>query len=507
MSLPRVAIIGRPNVGKSSLLNLLAGRKVSIVDATAGVTRDRVATLAKLPPLGDDEDPIAIEIVDTGGYGIDDVQGLTADVERQIARALGEADLVLFVIDAQDGILPLDERAAELVRKGGGEPVGGGEATRPRPLQRPGGSGDESTSRGPKEGPRHAKEGTRPVLLVANKVDAEHMESQAYEAMSLGFGEPIMVSATTAHGAHDLREAIRDALPADVMRNRSPMPEPGPLIAIVGKRNAGKSTLTNALAGDDRVIVSGEAGTTRDSVDVRFEVELADGTTQPFTAIDTAGVRKRKSLADDLEYYALHRALRSVRRADVCLLMIDAAVEVSSVDRKLAEEILRHHRPTVIVVNKWDLAEKKSTREEYVEYLDKALRGLSFAPIVFITAKESDGLRELLGMALNLAEQASHRVPTAKLNEAVERVMAERGPAAKGGRQAKIYFATQVGTNPPTIVLSVNDPQLFDANYQAFLLNRLRDELPFSEVPIELLVRQRQRRGQEERSEIAKREG
>jgi GTP-binding protein len=445
--IPKIVIVGRPNVGKSSLLNLLARRRVSIVDPTAGVTRDRISTTAEIPPEERGGTAHFAEVIDTGGYGVKDEQNLTAQIERQIACGLAEADVVLFVIDAQEGIVLLDEMVAKLLREHGSH---------------------------------------KPVVLVANKVDADNLETGAYEAMKLGFGEPVMISATTSYNKNDLYTRLRQVIDFDAVaaRGENKLPDEGVRLAIVGKRNAGKSTLVNALAGEERVIVSELEGTTRDSVDVRFEL---DG--HVFTAIDTAGVRKRKSVKGDIEYYSLHRSLRSVRRADVCLLMIDAAVPVSQVDRQLVNEILKHYRPTIVVVNKWDLAEKEYTQEQYVEYLDEVLMGLRYAPIVFISAKEEQGMRQLLGLALNLFEQAQHRVGTAELNKVIEQIMAEKQPSSRSGKQAKIYYATQLAICPPTIALFVNDPEMFEGGYQRFLLNRLRDHLPYSEVPIELQIK------------------
>ncbi len=444
--LPRIAIVGRPNVGKSSLLNMLARRRVAIVDPTAGVTRDRVATDVEIPADGPDERDETVEVIDTGGYGMHDNTALTADVERQIAQALAEADLVLFVVDAQAGLLPLDHTVARLLREGDARAT--------------------------------------PVVLVANKVDEAKHESDAFETLKLGFGEPVMVSATTGHNRFDLYRAIRERLDFSRFERDAAA---GIKLAIVGKRNAGKSTLVNALAGDERVIVSEIPGTTRDAVDVRFDYQG-----QAYVAIDTAGLRKRKSVDSDIEYYSHHRALRSVRRADVCLLVIDAAEPVSQVDRQLAHEILKHHRPTIIVVNKWDLAEAEYTQEQYVEYLDNALKGLSFAPIAFVSGARGEGMAELLETALSLHEQAGVRVATAELNDVMERLMGERGPAPQKGRRARVYYATQVDTHPPTIALFVNDPNLVDDNYQRFLINRFHELLPHSEVPIKLLVRGRE---------------
>ncbi|MEX0885445.1 MAG: ribosome biogenesis GTPase Der, partial [Phycisphaeraceae bacterium] len=325
-----------------------------------------------------------------------------------------------------------------------------------------------------------------PVLLVANKTDELKHEAEAYEMLKLGFGEPLKVSATTGHNRFELFRAIRERI--DFTRFEDRADEAGVVkLALVGKRNAGKSTMVNALARDDRVIVSEQEGTTRDAVDVRFEY---DG--RSFMAIDTAGLRKRKSMADDIEYYSHHRALRSVRRADVCLLVIDATVSVSQVDRQLAHEILKHHRPTIIVVNKWDLTEAEFTQEQFVEYLDNALKGLSFAPIAFVSAHKGEGMAELLETAAALHEQAGVRLGTAELNEVMEELMSERGPAPQKGRRARIYYATQVETHPPTIALFVNNPDLVDDNYQRFLLNKFHELLPYTEVPIKLLIRGRQ---------------
>ncbi len=475
MSLPQIAIVGRPNVGKSSLLNRLARRRVSIVDPTPGVTRDRVTAILELDspldhPAG--EPPRLVEITDTGGWGVytaegarfndigDDLATLTDDIETQIQVAMERADLILFVVDAQAGITSLDGIIAGLLRRRGD---------------------------------------ARKVVPVANKVDGESWIAHGLEAAGLGFGSPLAVSATSGRGTRKLLDAVYVRL--QEIGTGVPEPDAQMKIAIVGKRNAGKSTLINALAGEPRVIVSEIAGTTRDSVDVRFEIGG-----RSMLAIDTAGVRKRKSFADGIEYHAYHRMLQAMRRSDVVILLLDATVEVSQVDKKLTQELQRLFKPTVIVVNKWDLVDPQQTRPaDYLDYLTKELQGLDYAPIVFTSATRGDGLRDLVAMAFNLYRQASHRESTGPLNSAMETILARRGPSSRLGTQAKLYFAAQVGVNPPTIALVVNEPKLFRGRYERYLLNRLHEAMPFSEVPIRLLFRRHKRMSLEEMKERGRR--
>ena len=435
MALPVVTIVGRPNVGKSSLLNAMARQMISIVDPTAGVTRDRISTLIET-------DSTRFELVDTGGYGITDSDDLTEHVESQIALALDRADMVLFVVDLTEGITPLDTTMAQLLRK--------------RNLN---------------------------VLLVANKTDSPKQEYLAGEFVRLGFGTPLCVSALHGRGREDLLATIADRI---AHLESDAQSEAVMKLAVVGKRNAGKSTFINALAGEQRVIVSEIPGTTRDSVDVRFE---KDGRT--FIAIDTAGVRKKSRIVrQDIEFYSYHRAIRSIRRADVVLLFIDAAVEISQVDKKLARTITDLRKPCVIVINKWDLVRDKATSEAFGEYLDATLPGLNYAPISFITAVTGKNIDSLVDLAAQLYKQSRTQLPTAKLNAVLRHIVDSRPPSAR--RKVgipKLYYGTQIATAPPTLMLFVNDPEKFDENYQRFLLNQLREQLPFGEVPIRLLLR------------------
>ncbi len=461
--LPVIAIVGRPNVGKSSLFNRLAGERISIVDPTPGVTRDRISTIITIHPPNDIENdadtlPRVAELCDTGGFGIyvaegkrfddagEDLSSLAPDIEAQILAAVEGATIVLFTIDAQSGITALDERIAQLLRRAG------------------------NTDR---------------VMQVANKVDGPSWEVHALDAAKLGFGDTLAVSTKAGSGIRHLMEALWTRLG---VRTEEPPTSPEMKVAIVGRRNAGKSSLVNALAGAPRVIVSEIAGTTRDSVDVRFEL---DGRT--FIAIDTAGIRKRKSWADDVEFYSHNRTEVALRRADVALLLLDATEPVSQVEKQLAGELVEAFKPTVIVVNKWDLVEKKQTPSDYLEYLTQELPMLNFAPMVFISAKNGDGTNDAISMAFNLHTQASHRETTGKLNALVQKILTERGPSSKLGTIAKIYYISQIETNPPTIAMVVNKPALFEGAYERYLLNRLREELPYSEVPIKLVFSARRR--------------
>ena len=438
MSLPVVAIVGRPNVGKSSLLNRLLGRRISIVDAIPGVTRDRVGAPWA---LSDADDSGYAELVDTGGVGIVDSDDLSEHVESQIATAVREAAVIVFLVDAREGLTPLDRRVAERLRQ-------------------------QDT----------------PVILVANKVDMAQTVAEVGDLHRLGFGEPMKVSAKHSVGLTDLRDKVAELLGADA----GDAPDDDVMkLAIVGKRNAGKSTLINRLAGEQRVIVSETPGTTRDSVDVTVE---RDG--RQFIVIDTAGLRKKRTVDGGIDFYSQHRALRSVRRADVVALMIDAGVKVSQVDKELAGAIAEAEKPVVIVVNKWDLARDVTTTEDYADYFAKTFPYMSFAPIAFTMATEGQNVWRMVGLAEQLYAQSRTRVGTAELNEVIEQILALRGPSHKSGtRPPKIRYVSQIATAPPTIVLFVNDPRSFDTSFRRFLVNQFRRRLPYSEVPIRLLLR------------------
>jgi GTP-binding protein len=444
MPVPQVAIIGRPNVGKSSILNWLAHKLVSVVDPTPGVTRDRVSYLMN---VGDRY----FELIDTGGIGIVDRDDLSEDVERQIQIGLDRADLILFVVDGQDGPMPLDQVVAERLR-----------------------SID------------------KPKLLVVNKCDSPRTENDAPQFFRLLNGPTVTTSVIGNRNRDELIAAILAQLPKpaddESSEGQSLARDPELKFAIVGRRNVGKSTFINALAQEERCIVSEIPGTTRDSIDVRFEI---DGL--KLLAIDTPGVRKKKSLANDIEFYGMVRAQKSIRRADVVFMFFDATETISRVDKQLVDEITSQHKPVIFVMNKWDLAKQEEmSMERWGEYLAQQFGSLRFAPIAFLTAKSGRNVHKLINLAQNIFKQARTRVSTGEINRVIRAAVVRNRPPVRRNQTPKIYFATQVATEPPTIVCKCNNPVLFDNSWQRYLLSVIREELPFHEVPIRLYLRQRE---------------
>jgi GTPase len=441
MPVPQVVIVGRPNVGKSSIFNWLCSRRIAIVDDMAGVTRDRLTHLVRA-------DDRFFELVDTGGMGVVDADNLTKEVEDQIEAALESADVLLFVVDTRSGITPLDEEVA-----------------------------------------RRLRYVDKPIICVANKSDAPTIDPQADEFYRLGRGKLVRVSAQQNRNRDELLRLIIERLPQH--DPTEPVDdEPTMKVAIVGRRNVGKSTFVNTLFRGERMIVSEIPGTTRDSVDVRFEL---DG--KAFMAIDTPGVRKTKSVRSDVDFYGMHRAQRSIRRADVVLMFFDATQRISRVDKQLCNYVSENYKPCVFVVNKWDVLAGKMATERWVRYLRESFASMWHVPIAFITGQTGKNVKALLNHAQMLFRQSRERITTGELNRLVQKALEHHPPPLYHNRRPKIYYATQVSVQPPTIVLMCNDPRAFAPDYRRYLMGVFRDQLSFGEVPIKLYLHRRSQDG------------
>lgn len=428
--IPTIVICGRPNVGKSTLFNALAKKRIAIVDPTPGVTRDRIVTTIT---VGEKH----CRLVDTGGIGLEREE-LGEQITLQARKAIEEATLVLLLVDIQTGITPLDTEVASLLKK-------------------------------------HYSH--KCIWLVANKADYPRLNMEKDQFRQLGFGEPFCISVTHSQNIGELKELLEKHL-SDTSYE---MPTEMPLkIAVVGKTNTGKSTFINALAEEERVIVSELPGTTRDSIDVYFE---KDGKT--IVAIDTAGLKKGRNVRGNVDFYSQARAQKAIRRADVVIFMFDASMEISKADKQIACYIRDEYKPAIIAVNKWDLAKNVATPAQYEDYLTKSMPGIEYAPMIFTTAKTSKKVAAAVDLARNLFKQASQRITTGELNRVLrDKIVAKRSPPVVHGRSGKIYYATQVAVHPPVFVFFVNEPRLFNKKYRRYLFNQFQLEFGFPEIPV-----------------------
>jgi GTP-binding protein len=435
-----VAIVGRPNVGKSALFNRLIGKRLAIVDETPGVTRDRLYALAEWRGR-------TFSLVDTAGIDV----GAPGDEIARQTRAQAEiaardADLIVFVVDAADGLSPLDEDVVAIMRR-----------TR------------------------------RPVVLVANKAEAERVKAQIHgEFARLGFGEPILVSAIHGEGTGDLLDVIVERLPPD---SEAIDQEAELALAIVGRPNVGKSSLLNALLGEQRSIVSSVAGTTRDAIDTIFPFHE-----HRIRLIDTAGMWKKTKNHGALEYYSSLRALGAIARCDIAILVIDALTGISEGDRRLAGIVLEERKGLIIVANKWDLAlaqEAEFSQGELIEVLHAQMPFAAFAPVTFLSALTKRRLGSLMPLVMRVAANLDRRIPTPRLNALVRDAVYAHPAPAHAGKPLRIYYCAQVATHPPRFVFHCNDPELVTVSYRRFLENMLRAHADFEGVPLDLAFRPR----------------
>ena len=432
---PLVAIVGRPNVGKSALFNRLISGNRALVEDLPGTTRDRIYAAF-------DWNGRQVRVVDTGGLGDDADDPFGPAIRRGVERALIEAQAVLFVIDAAVGPAAADYEIAEMLRRA-----------------------------------------NQPVLLVANKTDTRAGQQNLIDLYALGLGEPFSVSAIHGKGIGDLMDAIVGLVAG------AEIPEPDTeriRVAIVGRPNVGKSSLTNAILGEDRVVVSEVPGTTRDPIDTPFDFEG-----HPMVLIDTAGIRRRGKIERGVERHSVQRAEQAVDRSDVVALIIDQTEPLTAQDTHIAGYALEHGKAIILVVNKWDLAEDRSGRQEFAEQIDSRYQFMAWAPIQFTSAVTGEGIRDLLELVVHVAEVRKHRVPTSELNRVVHRAMAEHGPPTVLNQKLKVLYVTQAAVSPPTFVFFVNDPATVHFSYQRFLENRIRAAFGFEGTTVRLVFRGR----------------
>ena len=437
MSKPIVAIVGRPNVGKSTLFNSIGKKRVSIVDDMPGVTRDRIYLDAEWLNH-------TFTMVDTGGIEFDESDHILRSMRGQAQIAIEEADVILFLVDGRAGLTTADEEIAKMLRKA-----------------------------------------HKPVILGVNKIDSPQRQMDIYEFYQLGLGEPIPLSASNAMNLGDLLDAIVAAFPENEEEEKD---EDEIAIAVIGRPNVGKSSLVNKLLGEERVIVSDVAGTTRDAIDTHF---VRDG--QKYLLIDTAGMRRRGKINEPVERYSVMRSLRAIDRADVVLMMINAAEGITEQDKKIAGYAHESGKGSVIVVNKWDIYPDKDDKStlKFTDELREQLGFLQYAPVLYASALTGQRVGRVTELVKYVAEQQTMRVKTSILNELIRDAMSVNPPPMHRGRQLKILFMTQVDVHPPKFIVFVNDPEPLHFSYLRFLENRLREQFGFEGTPIKLIVRAR----------------
>lgn len=438
MSKPLVALVGRPNVGKSTLFNRLVGERVAIIEDFPGTTRDRL--------YGEFEwGGRRIAVVDTGGIVPIGEEDVAESVYEQAQLAIDEADVVVFLVDNRAGIVPVDEEIADLLRRT-----------------------------------------EKPIILAVNKADNMQQEALAVEFHALGLGDPLPISAGRGLNTGDLLDTIVAVLPPP---DDETVDEEVARVAIVGRPNVGKSSLVNALTGEKRTVVSPIPGTTRDAVDTRVLFQ-----NQPILLIDTAGIRRRGKVARGIEQYSVLRAMRAIDRSDVAILLIDATEPLAAQDAHVAGFVQEQSKGLVVAVNKWDLVPKDShTMKAFERRLREQFKFMPYVQIVFVSAKTGQRIEQVLELALAISVERRKRVPTGVLNAAVRRVLHEHQPPSSRGKLLKVFYVTQVGVDPPTFVIKVNDPELAHFGFRRFMENRLRETFGFAGTPIRLYFRPRGR--------------
>lgn len=432
MSKPLVAIVGRPNVGKSTFFNRIVGQRISIVEDTPGVTRDRLYADAEW--CGH-----SFTLIDTGGLEIKSEDVMWSHIRAQAQIAVETADVIVFMLDGKTGLTHEDYEVAAYLRKS-----------------------------------------RKPILLVVNKLD-NNEQHLLYDFYELGLGEPIGISAGQAKGLGD----VLDEIVKLTGKYETEEKEEALKIAVVGKPNAGKSSLVNKLLGYDRVIVSDIAGTTRDAIDTR--IKIGD---KEYILIDTAGIRRKRSVEEDLEQYSVMRSLGAVRRADVCLIVIDSSEELSEQDVKIAGYVHEQGKPSVVVMNKWDVVEKDTyTIEKYNRKLKEELKFMDYFIPTYVSAKTGKRVDNIIKLAERAYENASRRISTGLLNDVLREAILTNEPPSKNGKRLKIYYVTEVSANPPTFVIFVNDDTLMHFSYRRYLENALRRSFDFEGTPVRLIIR------------------
>ncbi len=435
MANPVVAIVGRPNVGKSTVFNRIAGERISIVEDTPGVTRDRI--YAKSEWLGQ-----PFNLIDTGGIDMGD-EPFLAQITEQAQIAIDEADVIVFVTSVKAGVTDADEKVAKILYRT-----------------------------------------DKPVILAVNKVDNPELRSEIYDFYSLGFGDPMPLSGTHGIGTGDLLDKVCQAFPKDGAKEQDDSIK----FSFIGRPNVGKSSLVNAILGENRVIVSNVEGTTRDAIDTKFVAE--DGT--EFTMIDTAGIRKKGKVYENTEKYSVLRAMRAIDRSDVVCVVLNAEEGIREQDKHVAGYAHEAGRGIIIVVNKWDTLKKDNhTMKEFEKTIRQEFQYLSYAPIVFVSAKTHQRLEQLPKLIERVNHNHERRISSAVLNDVIMDAIAHNPTPTDNGRRLRVYYATQVATKPPTFVVFVNDPELMHFSYERFLENQIRAAFDFEGTPIHVIERRR----------------